>query len=154
MGSSRSQLLSQAVRALKPAAAAVSSGFFSSLFSSFSNPATPQASTPQPPPIPENKDPFELRKSTVVLQIFSVEADVRLDKKMVTELQRSTKKNPPNHLRLDLIYVCPFFSPILKVYSQRPSEIRLEKKNTMLANVKMNLMSIQQVVFSKAFGLI
>ncbi|KAH8112414.1 hypothetical protein DFH11DRAFT_1607467 [Phellopilus nigrolimitatus] len=107
-GTSKPQLLSQAMRALKPAAAAVSSGFFTSLLSSFTTPApspTPQrAATPLPPPVEKESDPLELNKSGVVLHIFSSEVDVRLDKKMISELQRSTKKNPPNHLRLDLIY--------------------------------------------------
>ena len=50
---------------------------------------------------------MELLKSSVVLHVFSAEVDVRLDKKMITELQRSTKKNPLMHLRYDLIYVSP-----------------------------------------------
>ena len=108
-GTSKPPLITQAARALRPAAA-VSSGFFSSLLSSFTGSApsqTPQRSaTPLPPPTPEKeKDMLELHKSSVVLHIFSADVDVRLDKKMVTELQRSTKKNPPSHLRLDLIYV-------------------------------------------------
>ncbi|KAL5514880.1 hypothetical protein ACEPAG_2196 [Sanghuangporus baumii] len=108
-GTAKPQLIAQAARVLKPAASAVSSGFFSSLFSSFSSPAQPTntqgGETPKPHLPPEKeKDPFELRKSSVVLHIFSSEVDVRLDKKMVTELQRSTKKNPPSRLRLDLIY--------------------------------------------------
>lgn len=107
-GSSKPQLLSQAMKALKPAAGAVTSGFFSSLFSSFTGPtqpSTPQAAS-KPLPDEKGKDPMEFVKSSVVLHIFSVEVTVRLDKKMVTELQRSTKKNPPARLRYDLIYVC------------------------------------------------
>ncbi|EJD01998.1 uncharacterized protein FOMMEDRAFT_109078 [Fomitiporia mediterranea MF3/22] len=108
-GTTKMQIITQAARALKPAAAAVSSGFFSSLSSLFSSPS--QSSTPQrtetqtaPLSLEREKDPLELLKSSVVLHIFSAEVDVRLDRKMSTELQRSTKKSPPNHLRYDLIY--------------------------------------------------
>ena len=107
-GSSKPQILSQAMKALKPATAAVSSGFFSSLFSSFASPSQPSTPQPMSKPLPEEKrkDPMEFVKSSVVLHVFSAEVDVRLDKKMIAELQRSTKKNPPTRLRYDLIYVC------------------------------------------------
>lgn len=101
-----STLAQAATKALKPSA--VSSGFFSSLFSSFASPSpTPQRSvTPLPPPVPAKEiDPLTINKSSVVLHVFSAEVTVRLDKKMISELQRSTKKNPPGSLRLDLIYV-------------------------------------------------
>jgi hypothetical protein len=48
---------------------------------------------------------LEANSSNVVLTIFAANVDVRLDKKMTTELLRSTKKNPPSRLRYELIYV-------------------------------------------------
>ncbi|KAL5520611.1 hypothetical protein ACEPAF_2612 [Sanghuangporus sanghuang] len=90
-GTAKPQLIAQAIRALKPDAPAHPTN-------------TQRAETPRPPASEKEKDPLELRKSSVVLHIFSAEVDVRLDKKMVTELQRSTKKNPPSRLRVDLIY--------------------------------------------------
>lgn len=101
------------VRAPKPTKpAAVSAGFFSTLFSSFATPTPspgPQrtsAAAALPLPLPEREpDPLEIRKSSVVLAIYSAAVDVRLDAKMSAELHRSTKKNPPTSVRLDLIYV-------------------------------------------------
>lgn len=83
------------------------SGFFASLFSSLSGAAAAPTRTPTPlPPQPvEEVDPLSITESNVVLSIFSAEVDVKLDKKMVLELQRSTKKNPPTSLKVDLIYV-------------------------------------------------
>lgn len=136
-GTTKSQLIVQAARALKPAASAVSSGFFTSLFSSFTGPtqstSQSRAETPKPAPLPEKEaDPLELRKSSVVLHIYSAEVDVRLDKKMVAELQRSTKKNPPSRLRLDLIYVgisYLFHGPKLTVYlTDREIRVRCKQK--------------------------
>ena len=82
------------------------SGFLSSLFSSFAAPTPQRTLAPQPPP-PPKKD-LELHmtvKSHVILTIFSADIQVVLDRKLATELQRSTKKNPPNRMSLDLIYV-------------------------------------------------
>ncbi|KAL5498075.1 hypothetical protein ACEPAH_3006 [Sanghuangporus vaninii] len=90
-GTAKPQLIAQAARALKPAAPAHPTN-------------TQRAETPRPLTSEKEKDPLELRKSSVILHIFSAEVDVRLDKKMVAELQRSTKKNPPSRLRVDLIY--------------------------------------------------
>ena len=41
----------------------------------------------------------------VTLIVFTAEVDVKVDKKLSTELLRSTKKNPPARLKYDLIYV-------------------------------------------------
>ncbi|EGO00977.1 hypothetical protein SERLA73DRAFT_87350 [Serpula lacrymans var. lacrymans S7.3] len=80
-------------------------GFFSSLLSSFTGTTTPQrTATPLPAPPAENKNPTEVHETSVTLLIFSADVDVRLDKKMVTELNRSTKKNPPQQLKYNLIY--------------------------------------------------
>lgn len=81
------------------------SGFFSSLFAGFGGSSTPRRS-PTPLPVPkESINLLEAHSSSVVLTIFSANVDVRLNKKMTAELQRSTKKNPPSRLRYELIYV-------------------------------------------------
>jgi hypothetical protein len=80
--------------------------FFSSLFTSLS--ATP----PQRPNIalPEVVNPSIIDKSSVSLSIFSADVAVRLDRKLSVELHRSTKKNPPNTLKYELIYVSALLS--------------------------------------------
>lgn len=89
----------------KPAASQ-SGGFFSSLFSTLTGNATPQRPITPPPPPPEEKaDPMEVYQSSVTLTVFSADVDVRLDRKMISELHRSTKKNPPQQLSYSLIYV-------------------------------------------------
>lgn len=98
MGSDKPTPLKQAMKS------ATSGGFFSSLFSSFA-PTPQRAATPvMAPPVPEidQTAPFESR---VRLTIFTAEVNVRTDQKMKTELHRSTKKNPPSKMRLELIYV-------------------------------------------------
>ena len=79
-------------------------GFFSSLVSAFTSQPTPQPQTPALPPQPP-KDPTELHDMNVTLTVFTAEVDVKVDKKLSAELLRSTKKNPPVHLKYDLIYV-------------------------------------------------
>ena len=46
-----------------------------------------------------------MTKSHVILTIFGADVEVKLDRKLAAELQRSTKKNPPQRMSLDLIYV-------------------------------------------------
>ncbi|EIW74063.1 hypothetical protein CONPUDRAFT_86046 [Coniophora puteana RWD-64-598 SS2] len=81
------------------------SGFFSSLFSSFTGgSSTPQrVATPLPPPAPEDP-PIKVHESSVTLTIFTADVSVSVDKKMEAELHRSTKKNPPRQLKYSLIY--------------------------------------------------
>ena len=43
--------------------------------------------------------------SHVTLSIFRGEVDVTLTQKLIAELHRSTKKNPPTKMVLELIYV-------------------------------------------------
>ncbi|EJD52006.1 hypothetical protein AURDEDRAFT_181569 [Auricularia subglabra TFB-10046 SS5] len=75
--------------------------FFSSLFSPmFLPPRTPEP--PQPAQI--EPDRLEPLSSSVMLAIYSAHATVKLDSKLATELQRSTKKNAPSQIRADLIY--------------------------------------------------
>ncbi|KAI0037007.1 hypothetical protein K488DRAFT_75577 [Vararia minispora EC-137] len=81
-----------------------SGGFFSSLFSSFGSSTPQRVLTPQLPlPTPE-ADLMEVSSSSVRLTIFSANVEVKLDKKLSTELLRSTKKNPPSKLKYELIY--------------------------------------------------
>ena len=82
------------------------SGFFSSLFAGLGASSTPRR-TPTPLPVvpKESINLMEANSSDVVLTIFAANVDVRLNKKMTAELQRSTKKNPPSRLRYELIYV-------------------------------------------------
>ncbi|GJJ14590.1 hypothetical protein Clacol_008856 [Clathrus columnatus] len=95
----------QPLRASSSVKPSVNSGFFSSLFASFtgSSEQTPAPITPSPSPIP-NIDPMSNVISHVILTIYSGEVNVSLDQKMVAELYRSTKKNPPSRLKLELIY--------------------------------------------------
>ncbi|KAJ6497900.1 hypothetical protein C8R45DRAFT_984590 [Mycena sanguinolenta] len=66
---------------------------------------TPQrVATPLPSEPEEVVDPLTVNETSVSLSIFSAEADVHLDKKFAAELQRSTKKNPPNKVKYQLIY--------------------------------------------------
>jgi len=55
----------------------------------------------------ESTNLLEAHSSNIALTIFTANVDVRVDKKMTEELQRSTKKNPPSRLRYELIYVSP-----------------------------------------------
>lgn len=81
-------------------------GFFSSLFSSLGGGSTPQRNVIPLPVLPiEDFDPLEVNETSVALSIFSADVDVRLEKKMMVELHRSTKKNPPRKLKYELIYV-------------------------------------------------
>ncbi|GJE97590.1 hypothetical protein PsYK624_138110 [Phanerochaete sordida] len=91
---------------------AVASGFFSSLFSTLSG--TPQRE-PSPMPVAvaddtEEREAEEQRKLlsvnelNVTLAVFSAEVEVRLDERMKKELLRATKKNPPTHMKYELIY--------------------------------------------------
>ncbi|KAF8894925.1 hypothetical protein CPB84DRAFT_1816083 [Gymnopilus junonius] len=78
-------------------------GFFSSLFSSFASAPTPQSvATPLPPPPPV--DQLAINEISVSLSIYSASIQVRLDKKLSSEIQRSTKKNPPTRMKFELIY--------------------------------------------------
>ncbi|KAG6862294.1 hypothetical protein C0995_015991 [Termitomyces sp. Mi166 len=78
------------------------SSFFSSLFG-FAGNSTPQRQSTVLPPI-KDLDPQTLNETSVALSIFSADVDVRLNKKIAAELYRSTKKNPPNKLKYELIY--------------------------------------------------
>lgn len=92
---------------------AVSSGFFSALFSF-------GAASPRAPPavqnVPleeddkhkeeeENKKLWDVHKTSVVLAIFSADVAVTLEDRMRKELLRATKKNPPSKMKYELIYV-------------------------------------------------
>ncbi|KAH8102310.1 hypothetical protein BXZ70DRAFT_1017278, partial [Cristinia sonorae] len=98
-----------------PKQTTASSGFFSSLFSSFG--ASPRAVTPAPSPnivvtkeiqqareAAEQIKLLEVTETSVLLTVFALDINVKLDDKMRLELQRATKKNPPSRMRLELIY--------------------------------------------------
>ncbi|KAH9901111.1 hypothetical protein C8Q73DRAFT_742765 [Cubamyces lactineus] len=79
-------------------------GFFTSLFSSLKGSSAPsRAMTPAPPAVPEI-DPKTVIESNVMLSIFAADIAVKLDQKMISELNRSTKKNPPTRMKYELIY--------------------------------------------------
>ena len=82
-------------------------GFFSSLFGLGGGNTPQRATSPLPPqPAINETEYLEVGQSSVVLTIFTAEVDVKLNKKISTELHRSTKKNPPRALKYELIYVC------------------------------------------------
>ncbi|KAI1790758.1 hypothetical protein LXA43DRAFT_921512 [Ganoderma leucocontextum] len=89
----------------KPATGGGGGGFFSSLFSSLAGSQPPRTVAPAwaPPPVPKI-DPKTVVKSSVVLSIFTADVVVKLDQKMISELNRSTKKNPPTRMKYELIY--------------------------------------------------
>ncbi|PPQ89567.1 hypothetical protein CVT25_012239 [Psilocybe cyanescens] len=80
------------------------SGFFSSLFNTLSGTSTPQHTTSPLPPVEKPIDHLAISETSVLLSIYSASIQVRLDKKLSSELQRSTKKNPPTKMKFELIY--------------------------------------------------
>jgi Protein of unknown function (DUF3684) len=88
-----------------PKQAPSSSNFFSSFLSSFVAP-TPSR-TPEPPLVPQESiaELLASMESSVVLSVFSAQVDVNLNPKMLTELERATKKRPPRTTTYSLIYV-------------------------------------------------
>ena len=94
-------------RANKPSS---SGGFFSSLFGSLASPSIPQrATTPALPFTSEIIDPLAVYETSVSLTVFSASIRVQIEKKLAIELNRSTKKNPPTQMKLELIYVSPLY---------------------------------------------
>ncbi|KAI0342553.1 hypothetical protein BDW22DRAFT_1484759 [Trametopsis cervina] len=92
---------------------AVTSGFFSSLFSGFSAPL--RGPSPNPEPIvsesnkreqqaEEQKKLLQITETGVVLAVFSASVDVLLEANLREELLRATKKNAPTKMRYELIY--------------------------------------------------
>lgn len=94
----------------KPPAVKQDKGSTSNFFSWFGGLShTPQrVATPLPPAPEEAVDPLTVNETSVSLSIFSADVDVSLDKKVAAELHRSTKKNPPNKVKYQLIYVRQF----------------------------------------------
>lgn len=98
--------------------------FFSSLFSSLSGSSTPQKTQVALPVVEEKIDHLAISETSVSLSVYSASILVRLDKKLSSEIQRSTKKNPPPKMKFELIYVCSFRcssldGPKLTIYRQR-----------------------------------
>ena len=88
-------------------------GFFSSLFGSLAGSSNPQRSaTPALSSTPEVIDPLAVNETSVSLTVFSASVRVQLEKKLAIEIHRSTKKNPPTQMKLELIYVSPSYSSI------------------------------------------
>jgi len=93
---------------LPPKQASTSHNFFSSFLSSF---VAPSPSRTPEPLLSSQESITELLASTessVVLSVFSAQVDVNLDQKMLTELERATKKRPPRTATYSLIYVSTF----------------------------------------------
>ncbi|KAJ6607773.1 hypothetical protein B0H10DRAFT_2070382 [Mycena sp. CBHHK59/15] len=88
--------------ASKPAKASASASFFSTWLNFAGTPQ--RVATPLPAPPEEVVDPLTVNETSVSLFIFSAQVDVRLDKKVATELYRSTKKKPPTKVKYELIY--------------------------------------------------
>ncbi|KDR75405.1 hypothetical protein GALMADRAFT_227055 [Galerina marginata CBS 339.88] len=85
--------------------AAAGGSFFSSLFSSLSGSSNPQQlDTTSPPPAPEPVDHMAINETSVSLSIYSASVQVKLGPKLSSEIQRSTKKNPPSKMKFELIY--------------------------------------------------
>lgn len=95
----------------KPAKIIGQGSFFSSLFSSLSGGTTIQRTNVALPSDPATVfDLREINQTSVSLTIFSANISVKLEKKVATELYRSTKKNPPTNMKIELIYVRNVFS--------------------------------------------
>lgn len=120
---------------------AVSSGFFSALFSF-------GAASPRAPPVlqivpseeddkhkeeEENRKLWDVHKTSVVLAIFSADVAVTLEDRMRKELLRATKKNPPSKMKYELIYVS---HPAKYNGTVLTSFYRPGKRNTTLARRK------------------
>ena len=130
-----------------PRQAPTSNNFFSSFLASFVAPSPSR--TPEPPPVPQESvtELLETMEASVVLSVFSAQVDISLDQKMLTELERATKKRPPRTTTYSLIYV----RTLLEEFSFTKVAIsRLERTNTTQARNKIPLTRGMLAVFSKA----
>ncbi|KAF9484470.1 hypothetical protein BDN70DRAFT_910674 [Pholiota conissans] len=101
-GSEKKKIAPPKATATKPSSGG---SFFSSIFSSLAGTSTPQrAATPAPLPPPKPVDHLAINETSVSLSIYSASVQVRLDKKLSSEINRSTKKNPPTRMKFELIY--------------------------------------------------
>jgi len=71
----------------------------------FSPPPDGLQASPMPQVTPTQAPVVHKESIHLSVTIFAANVEVRLDEKMAGKLQRATKKNPPNHLRYELIYV-------------------------------------------------
>ena len=95
-----------------------SGGFFSSLFGSFSGSSiTQRATTPALPSTPKVINLLAVNETSVSLTVFSASVRVQLEKKLATEIHRSTKKNPPTQMKLELIYVSSSYSSMTDAHA-------------------------------------
>ena len=83
------------------------------------------------------------------MSIFTADVLVKLDGKMIAELNRSTKKNPPTRMKYELIYVgsVASFCPRHNLMYMN----RLERANMTLVRVKTRSMAELRAAFSRAF---
>ena len=107
-----------------------SGGFFSSLFGSLAGSSTQRVTTPALPSTPEVADPLAFNETSVSLTVFSASIRVQLEKKVATEIHRSTKKNPPAQMNLELIYVSLSYQRMTDFLHS--SHLRLPRINMML----------------------
>lgn len=150
----------QVVKPAPKAEAAASSGFFSSLFSSLTSAPRSPVPTPSPNAVvtkeieqareaAEQIKLLEVTETSVLLSVFAVDIDVKLDEKMRQELQRATKKNPPSRMRLELIYVSRIYMRVNKLYDL--ALCRPERMNTMRARRRIASNPRPQAVYSKDY---
>jgi len=127
-----------------------SGGFFSSLFSSLATGnSTPRATTPALPI--EVVNPLAVNQTSVSLSIYSATVDVKLDKKTVTEIHRSTKKNPPSKMKFELIYVSFTSSWAMEYYLLKIFP-RLQRMNTTPVSRRMPKLWKQLEVYSRVYA--
>lgn len=83
------------------------SNFFSSFISSFKAPGL-SSSRPDSIALP-SADYLDVLDSSVQVQVFSADVNVKLPNKLALELERATKKRPPNNYLYQLIYVSAIY---------------------------------------------
>ncbi|KAG8924329.1 hypothetical protein FRC02_010499 [Tulasnella sp. 418] len=79
--------------------------FFSSIFTQFS-PGRISSTTEEPQDLTRDVkgDPLEVLYSSATLFSYSAQVDVTLDEKMITEMERATKKKPPSTCAFSLLH--------------------------------------------------
>jgi hypothetical protein len=112
------------------------------LFNSNSGRSTPLSHRPVPS-LPSTEkvdvkkvaaDQRKVVESSVLLSVFTAEANVKLDQKMEVELERATKKRAPPSVKVGLIYVS--YIQLLFMYLYTDLSFRLARTSTMLVRRK------------------
>ena len=122
-------------------------GFTSSLPGPDGSYTSKQTEYQQPQLVTGGVGHLEVGRYSIVLTIFTAEVDVNLSKKLLAELHRSTKKNPPRALKYELIYVRHSPTPATRNADMLS---RWGRTNTMQVREEVVFGPWQQVVFSKA----